>query len=172
MSYSNRALCLATLVAFVRFGVRGSDTAGGQPSYVAITSDFLKISAQNLKRDLEDGAILMAEMHALQLHLAMLGALQEKAAASIHVMEQRVQPDKNQPQLTAALVPVADKLLQELNEPNFGQAKEYSEQLFAQVHKLHEQFPASRPKLPQEIRSTTATSKSPANWKRHCGKAT
>ena len=61
-------------------------------------------------------------------------------SAKISVLEQRPSPDANEPQLTAGLVPVADKLIQDLNEPDLTAAKHDSEQLAAQIHKQHELY--------------------------------
>jgi hypothetical protein len=107
--------------------------------YVAVSTDSLRVLAQRLKEDLQNGSIVLADLHAIQLRLAVLGVLREDMASKIGILEQS-EPKEGQPEVTADLVPLGEKLLQELNEPNLGLAKRYAEQLAAQVHKAHEAY--------------------------------
>lgn len=61
-------------------------------------------------------------------------------SASVSALEQLPVVDKPAPQLTSGLVPLADKLIQALDEPDLGSAKSYSEQLAVQIHARHELY--------------------------------
>jgi hypothetical protein len=110
------------------------------PSYAAVTRDSVLVVAEKLKQDLENGSILLADLHAMQVRLALAGVLRDDMSGKIGVLEQRPSPDANEPKLTAGLVPVADKLIQDLNEPDLGLARREAEQLAAQIHKQHELY--------------------------------
>jgi hypothetical protein len=105
-----------------------------------VTRDSVMVIAEKLKRDLENGSILLADLHAMQVRLALAGVLRDDMSGKIGILEQRPSPDANAPQFTAGLVPVADKLIQDLNEPDLTAAKHDSEQLAAQIHKQHELY--------------------------------
>lgn len=110
------------------------------PQYVPVTTDSLRYLAEGLKQDLQNGSILLADVHGLQLRMALLGVLKEDMSASVSALEQLPAVDKPAPQLTSGLVPLADKLIQALDEPDLGLAKSYSEQLAAQIHARHELY--------------------------------
>lgn len=57
-----------------------------------------------------------------------------KMYSSINSIEARPDPDKPQPQLTAGMVPLADKLLETLEAHNQDVARTCAEQLATQVH--------------------------------------
>ena len=43
------------------------------PPYTAVTTDSLRTLAENLKRDLQNGSIQTADLHAIELQLALNG---------------------------------------------------------------------------------------------------
>lgn len=81
---------------------------------------------------------MLADLHAIRLRLALLGASTNDLSAKISAIEQQPAIDNNDPSFTIGLVPVADKLLQELDEPHWGSAQRYAEQLAVQIHKQYE----------------------------------
>jgi len=129
------------LLANIGYTVGGAIFACAQTSaLVPVTFDSVKTLAWKLRQNLQDGTILRADLHAMQLRLALAGGLREDMSGTVSAVEQ--QPDSNdaEPQLTAGLVPVADKLIEALDEPDLGLARKYSEQLAVQVHAQHELF--------------------------------
>jgi hypothetical protein len=101
---------------------------------VTITPDLLWSMAHTLKQELQDGSIMRADLRAIELRSALHGTLPEKMYAGINSSESLPDLDKPQPQLTAALVALADQLLQSLEEHNLDAARTCSEQLAARVH--------------------------------------
>ncbi len=110
------------------------------PQYVAVTTDSLRALAQQLKQNLQDGSIRMADMHAMQLRLALLGVLREELSNKIDLLDQTAQGETNEPKWTVGLVPVADQLINALDEPDLSSAKKYVEQLRIQIHAQHELY--------------------------------
>lgn len=108
------------------------------PSYVPVTRDTVTVLAQKLKQDLQDGSVRLADLHAIQLRLALKGVMTVKMSSDISILEQRPKPDKNEPQFTAGLVPVAEKLIRDLDDPDPALAKRDSDQLAIQIHKQYE----------------------------------
>jgi hypothetical protein len=72
--------------------------------------------------------------------LAILGGLREDLSASVARLEQLPEPDKPEPKLTSGLIPVAEKLIESLDEPQLDLARKYSAQLAAQIHAQHELY--------------------------------
>ncbi len=140
MAYPNRAsyfLAALTIIGQL-FEMPKVASAQAPPQYVVVTTDSLKTWARGLKQDLQDGSLLLADLHAMRLRFALLGVLKEKMSAKVAGIEQLPAPDKGEPRLTAGLVPLVDKLIQELDKSNLGSAKTYSEQLAAQIHSQFE----------------------------------
>ncbi len=106
----------------------------------AITTDSLKLQAQELKQNLEDGSLMLADLRAMRLRLALHGAAANELGAKIKLIEQRRAIDKNEPSLTQGLLPIADKLINELDQPHWGLAPRYAEQLAQQVHAQYEEY--------------------------------
>jgi hypothetical protein len=96
--------------------------------------------AQKLKEDLQNGSLMLADLHAIQLRLALAGALSEEMSAKASALEQVQDPDKPEPELTGGLVPDADKLIQALDDLNWSLAKKYSEGLAVKIHAQHELY--------------------------------
>ncbi|MBV8552110.1 MAG: hypothetical protein JOY54_12480 [Acidobacteriaceae bacterium] len=140
MAHLARALFLLTVLKVAGHFFDTNAASAQEPRYVAVTTDSLKIMAERLKRDLQDGSIQLADLHAMQLRLALLGVLSEEMSAKIRALEQLPAPDKPEPQFTAGLIPLADKLRQALDEPNLGLATRYAGQLAAQIHAQQELY--------------------------------
>lgn len=143
------------------------------PSYGPVTRDSVILIAEKLKRDLENGSILLADLHAMQVRLALAGVLRDDMSGKIGILEQRTSPNPNEPQWTAGLVPAADKLIQDLNEPDLTAAKHDSERLAAQIHQQHELYRDKQILTAGHgDPSSMATSSSANNCKNHCAPAT
>jgi hypothetical protein len=143
--FLSRAASLLAALTFLGQMFNPANAASAQtPSYIAVTTESVMILAQKLKQDLQDGSILLADLHAIQLRLALAGVPREQMSSRVSVIEQQPNPDKNEPQLTAGLVPVADKLIQDLEGPDQALARRDLEQLAAQIHKQHELYRRER----------------------------
>ncbi len=141
MAYTNRAFCFMAILTVVGNVPDTPDVANAQtPSYVAVTTDSVRTLAEKLKQDLQNGSILFADVHAMELKLALRGKLREDISAHVSALEQLGDSDKPEPQLTAGLVPVADKLIQALDEPNLDAANKYSEELAVKVSAQQEVY--------------------------------
>lgn len=118
-----------------------SSTMSAQASpYRVVTTDSLRSLAEELREDLQNGSVQMADLHAIQLRLALLGVLREETSTNISAIERTSPPDEKEPQLTRGLVPVADKLIQALDDSNVAAAKSLSAQLSMQIHAQHEVY--------------------------------
>ena len=161
MACINRVFrALAMLMAFGYMYDNPTAVSAQVQQYVVVTPDTLQTLAQKLKENLQDGAVLLADLHAMQLRFAFAGLLREDALASISVLEKHPEPDLNEPKLTEGLVPIVDKLIQELDEPNRGLASKYAEQLAIQVHA---QFEVSLRLAMKAVKMRTMESNSDGN---------
>jgi hypothetical protein len=140
------ALSAGCLFAFVILVSEGGlqfvtpAAAAQSPAYVSLTPEAAITLAQKLKQDLQDGSVRMADLHAIELRLALAGALKDDLSAKVNAVEQLPNPDKPEPKLTAGLVPAAEKLIADLNEPNLRLARNDVERLAAQIHVQHELY--------------------------------
>ncbi len=65
MAYRNRAFCFLTILTVVGPMFDTPNTASAQtPQYVPVTTDSLRSLAENLKQDLQNGSILLADVMA------------------------------------------------------------------------------------------------------------
>jgi hypothetical protein len=92
--------------------------------------------AANLRQELIDGSIRAAHLHALQLEMAISGALSQDTASKIEQISTQSETDRD-PGLCKRLVPWADQLIQALNEGDTANAKSLARKLSTEMHEVH-----------------------------------
>jgi len=141
MVYRRQGVCVVVMLAFAAFHSDRLQSANAQTAQSeSITTDSLKLEAQRLKQDLQNGSILLADLRAMRLRLALHGAAANELGAKLKVIEQQRAINKDEPSLTQGLVPIADKLINELDQPHWGLAPRYAEQLAARIHAQYEEY--------------------------------
>lgn len=149
MLNSERSFVWSILLGCVEFfysapAVATAQTIPPAVSSGVVTTEFLRDLAGKLKQDLSNGALVLADVHVIQLRIALKGLSDERLSSSVTSLEQMTDADDVDPSLTKGLLPTVDKALAELDKPHSGEAQRYVETLAIQIHKQHELFTKRR----------------------------